>query len=104
MPRMHWTSGTFEVSPERSAQIVQEPFLLDCAYQVNDADRWSMVVIVQLLDTTIGTAECGAHAGLDDTSLDGIVRDLLPQALAKATTRIAQIQAQFGTFAKTLTP
>lgn len=104
MPRMHWTSGTFEVSPERSAQIVQQPLLLDCAYQVDDADRWSMVVIVQLLDATIGTAECDAHAGLDDAALDGLVRDLLPQALANAAARLKEIQARFGDFARSLTP
>jgi len=100
---MHWTSGTFEVSPERSAQLVQEPFLLDCAYQ-DDEGRWSVVVIVQLLDTTIGTAECGARAGLDDAALDALVRELLPQALANAMTRLTQILAQFGAFARALIP
>jgi len=104
MLRMHWTSGTFEVSPERSAQLVQEPFLLDCAYQVDDEGHWSVVVIVELFDTTLGTAECGAHASLDDAALDALVRELLPQALANAVARLTQILAQFSAFARALIP
>lgn len=104
MPRMQWSTTSIDTAPERSAQTQQEPFLLDCAYQEDDG-RWSVIVIISLLDTHIGSAERDVAAGLSDAELDRVAQELLATAIGRATAQLDTIRAQWRAFsAALLTP
>jgi len=74
----------------RTACLDSYPLSVDIAYQVDDADHWSIVVLIDCWDETIATASRPVAAGLTDAELIKLAREPLLAACTDAALLLDQ--------------